>query len=147
MAARRFLPTIIVYVCLHLAFQLPISVNQFLLVPVFALFFIFALGFAAFFATLQIYFRDTRTILPYIMRIWLYVTPVLYFSSQISENLSLVSKLNPLYDLFVLWGEILIKGVVPGPEIWIGAVLWTFFAFIGGISFFLSREREFAIRV
>lgn len=147
MAARRFLPTMIVYVCFHLLFRLPISVKQFALLPVFFLFLTFSFGLAAFFATLQIYFRDTRTILPYVMRIWLYLTPVLYFSKQISENLSVISKLNPLYDLFVLWGEILIKGVIPGPQIWIGAVLWTSIIFIGGISFFLSREREFAIRV
>ena len=146
-STRRFLPTIIVYVLLHILFRLPVSANQFLLIPVFVLFFMFAFGAGSFFATLQIYFRDTLSILPYVMRIWLYITPVLYFSHQLTGTFSTLARFNPINDLFVLWGDLLVRGINPGGEIWFGAISWAAFTFFGGIWFFLSREREFAVRV
>ncbi len=146
-SSKRFLPTLIVYVCLHFVFDLPITLNHFLLIPVLVMFFMFALGAGAFFAALQVYFRDTLSILPYVMRIWLYITPVLYFSSQVSEKFSWIVRLNPLHDLFVLWGEILVRGVNPSVGIWIVAALWSTVALLAGLWFFLSHEREFAVRI
>ena len=39
---------------------------------------VFALGIASFFATMQVYFRDTTSFMPYFNRIWLYLSPVLW---------------------------------------------------------------------
>jgi len=42
------------------------------------LFFLFALGLAAFLAALCVFLRDTQQILPIIIFVWFYLTPIIY---------------------------------------------------------------------
>ena len=37
---------------------------------------VFGMGLAAFFAALQVYFRDTSIFLPFFVRIWMYLCPI-----------------------------------------------------------------------
>jgi hypothetical protein len=39
---------------------------------------LFNVGLAMFFSVLTVYFRDTSSFLPYFLRIWLYISPVIY---------------------------------------------------------------------
>ena len=38
-------------------------------------------------AAAQVYFRDLSNFLPYVLRIWLYVSPVLYYADEVPERL------------------------------------------------------------
>ena len=49
---------------------------------------VFSMGCAAFFATLQVYFRDTSSFLPFFVRIWMYLSPVLWAPEHIADRLS-----------------------------------------------------------
>ena len=71
----RFLPTIPVYLILHALFLPEWHPRELLSLYFLAMMVIFSMGIAAFFATLQIYFRDTKSFLPYFTRIWLYLSP------------------------------------------------------------------------
>ncbi len=46
---------------------------------------VFSMGLAAFFAALQVYFRDTANFLPYFVRIWMYLSPVLWLPEAIAR--------------------------------------------------------------
>ncbi len=144
---RRFLPTMIVYIAAHLLTHQPITAAQLLAIPAFMLMFVFAFGVAALTATLQVYFRDISSFLPYFQRIWLYLSPVLYYPDQVRESLQVVMPFNPLYGLLGCWTDALVRGEVPPARLWIFAVSWTFIALIGGCFVFLRREREFAVRI
>lgn len=77
-AFMRFLPTIIVYVPVHLVSGLPVNWNLLWVLPIFALLILLACGLSMLVAAAQVYFRDLSNFLPYVLRIWLYVSPVLY---------------------------------------------------------------------
>jgi len=63
----RFLPTLVVYVAIHVIVGLKLH-WQMLLAPVFlVLLTIFAAGMGMIFAALQVYFRDTTSFLPYLL--------------------------------------------------------------------------------
>jgi ABC-type polysaccharide/polyol phosphate export permease len=79
----RFLPTLVVYLVVHLIAGLPIGPTQLLAIPALLLITIFAAGMACFFGVVQVYFRDVSSFLPYFTRIWLYLSPVLVYASQI----------------------------------------------------------------
>ena len=55
--------------------------------------------------------------------------------------------LNPLYGLLGGWTDLLVRGHTPQPAIWISAAVWSFVVLIVGSLFFMSREREFAVRI
>ena len=146
-AARRFLPTLFVYGAFHLASGLPLSWKQLLSIPAFFLIFIFTSGLTALLATAQVYFRDTKSFLPYVTRIWMYISPILYFPESIPHSFQAIKSFNPLYSLFSCWGDALVRGEIAAPGVWLAAVLWSFGFFFIGIYVFLSREREFAVRI
>ena len=75
----RFLPTMAVYFVFHIIGGLPWSPTMLLALVFLALMIVFGLGAAAIFATVQVYFRDAASFLPYFMRIWLYLSPVLWY--------------------------------------------------------------------
>jgi len=148
----RFLPTLLVYGVVHLIAGLKLSPAHLMLIPALALIVVFSVGMAAFFATLNVYFRDTTSFLPYFTRIWLYVSPVLLTVPQIADaaarhDLSWLVYVNPLFPLLGTWSELITSAEVPSSAMWLAGVVWSFGTFALGSLFFMSREREFAVRL
>ncbi|MFC6161490.1 ABC transporter permease [Kribbella sp. NPDC058693] len=143
----RFLPTLVVYLAIHVIVGLKLH-WQMLLAPVFlVLLTIFAAGMGMIFAALQVYFRDTTSFLPYFVRIWLYMSPVLWFAEQAPAKFKGFIQYNPLYSLLGGWTDLLVKGHIPEWKMWAGAVVFALAAFVIGSLFFMSREREFVVRL
>jgi teichoic acid transport system permease protein len=143
----RFLPTLIVYFPIHLIMGQTVHWEMFAALYFLAALTVFATGMAMFFATLQVYFRDTTTFLPYFVRIWLYLSPVLWYPEDVPERFQSLMVLNPLYSMLGGWGDLLVRGDVPQLSLWVGAAVWAVLALVVGGLFFMSREREFAVRL
>ncbi len=147
----RFLPTMVVYLVFHVVFGQPLRWEMLLAVVFLALATVFGIGVASIFATLQVYFRDTASFLPYFVRIWLYLSPVLWYPDDavrhLGETGSHFALINPLHSMIGGWTDLLVRGVVPEPAVWLAATAWAVVAFVGGTLFFISREREFAVRL
>jgi teichoic acid transport system permease protein len=149
-AFRRFLPTLLVYAIIALATNTGIPTTALLAIPMLVLIVMFATGMAMLLATLQVYFRDTKSFLPYVTRIWLYSSPVLYpieFYDRLPEGLQMVAKLNPLYSLIGGWSDLLVRGELIPASMWVGAALWSVGVLLVGALVFMSRERDFAVRL
>jgi ABC-type polysaccharide/polyol phosphate export permease len=115
----RFLPTMPVYLVLHVIAGRPLTWNM-LLAPFFLItMIVFAAGLAAAFATLQVYFRDTSSFLPYFLRIWLYLSPVLWFAEAVKSGLKPFMYFNPLFSMMGGWTDLLVQGVVPNWQVWV----------------------------
>jgi teichoic acid transport system permease protein len=143
----RFVPTIFVYAPVHVLAGLPVGPQLLWLIPLTALFTVLAAGFAMFVAAAQVYFRDLSSFLPYFLRVWLYISPVLYFASQVPERYKWLMTVNPLAPLLTAWSQVLYDGNAPAHgEVLLGGA-WAFAIFFAGAFFFISREREFAVRV
>jgi ABC-type polysaccharide/polyol phosphate export permease len=146
-AFRRFLPTLLVYFPIHFAFGQPFR-WQMLLAPVFLVFLtVFGAGMAMIFATLQVYFRDTSSFLPYFVRMWLYLSPVLWFPEDAPERFESLMIFNPLYSLLGGWTDLIVRGQIPDLSLWIAGAVWAIVAAVLGSLFFMSREREFVVRL
>lgn len=146
----RFLPTLVVYFIFHILAGNPWNLNTFITAPIFLLLItMFAAGLASVFAALQVYFRDTASFLPYLMRLWLYCSPVLWTIDMISGHAGAraLAPFNPLYPLIGGYGEALQSGTLPSLDIWLAAVGWAVLACAIGFGYFMSRERDFAVRL
>lgn len=146
----RFLPTVPVYFVFHLLAGNPWNWATLIAAPCFVLLItMFSAGLAAIFATLQVYFRDTASFLPYVLRIWLYSSPVLWTIDRLEGHrlLETIAPINPLYSLIGGYGEALQDGTFPDLSVWLVAIAWAVGACVVGFWFFLSRERDFAVRI
>ena len=146
-AFRRFLPTMIVYAVLHVVSGLPVGLHLLWLPLVLAEAFCFAFGLAMLFSTLQVYFRDTKSFLPYAVRIWLYLTPILWFADKAPARLQPFLPVNPLYGIMGSWSQVLIEGEPPAARLMLLGAAWSVGTLVVGGLFFMSREREFAVRI
>ena len=104
-------------------------------------------GLALAFATMNVYFRDTNKLLSYFMRIWLYLSPVLWQPEMLHGWHRIALYVNPLGPILSANSEVWIKGNSPQLSQMIGAVVWAIGALIIGGFFFTSRERDFAVRI
>jgi ABC-type polysaccharide/polyol phosphate export permease len=146
-AYKRFLPTLLIYVPVHIAVGLPVGPELLWLLPVFALFAVMATGLSMLVAAGQVYFRDLKNFLNYALRLWLFASPILYYASDVPERYEFLLVINPIAPLLAAWSDILDRGLAPDPaDLAIGAAWAVSFLVIGAL-FFISREREFAVRL
>jgi teichoic acid transport system permease protein len=146
-AFARFVPTAVIYVPVHLASGLPVGLVTLWVIPLVALLAIMASGAAMLVSALQVYFRDLKNFLPYVLRVWLYASPVLYYAHEVPHHWKWLLDINPLGGLLTAWSDVLNKGFAPPPWSIVLATGWAFGIFIAGGLFFVSREREFAVRL
>jgi teichoic acid transport system permease protein len=104
------------------------------------------LGLALLFAPLMVFFRDTSGFLPYINRIWLYITPALFLISEIPPKLLAYLRWNPLFPSFAALEQIF-NAQFPSAAYLFAGLAWAVGFFLVGAIVFLAREREFAVRL
>jgi len=148
----RFLPTVPVYFFFHLVFLTKVWHPKMLL----SLYFLgtmvlFGMGCAAFFSALQVYFRDTSSFLPFFVRIWMYLSPVLWTPEAInhldSRTLLTLVQLNPMYSMLGGYTRLMQGDDLPSLYMWLTAAAWAVVVAAIGFLFFISREREFTVRL
>jgi ABC-type polysaccharide/polyol phosphate export permease len=146
-ALVRFIPTIGIYMIIHAASGLPWTFHMLWVFPMMAIFALIAAGVSMFVAALQVYFRDFKNFMPYLLRIWLYGSPVLWYADQLPERYNFVLYANPLGSLLKAWDDVLTQASSPlASDILIG-LAWGIALFLAGGLFFMSRERDFAVRL
>jgi ABC-type polysaccharide/polyol phosphate export permease len=146
-AVGQFLPTLVVYAGIHAIAGLPVGWQLLWTIPLLLLFVVFAAGAAMLAATAQVYFRDFANFLPYFTRIWLYLSPVLYYANEVPDKFKPLVAANPLYPLIASLSDVVNQGESPST----GYLLWglasAVVTFLAGALIFVSREREFAVRL
>jgi ABC-type polysaccharide/polyol phosphate export permease len=143
----RFLPTLPIYAVVHVATGIPIRVQILWAIPIFALLMLFTAGVTILLSATQVYFRDVKSFLPYVMRVWMYASPVLYYLHEVPKNLRWINTINPLAPTLGAWSEAITEGKAPSAGLLLGALAWGVGAVLVGGLFFISREREFAVRL
>ena len=146
-AFKQFLPTMIIYVPLHLAFGRPVGWQLLWLIPIVGILTLLAAGFSMLAAALQVYFRDLKNLLPYVLRVWLYASPVLYFTDSVPDRYRWLLYANPLAGPLTAWSDVLHDGTRPHVWAMLVGLAWGLVVVVGGALFFMSREREFAVRI
>ena len=146
-AFMRFLPTLAVYAVMHAIAGLPVGPHLLWTIPIFALLCVFATGAALLAAAAQVYFRDLASFLPYLTRIWLYISPVLYYVNEVPSNLKPIIAANPLYPMLGALSDVVNGGRNPSAGFLVWGLAWALAMLVVGGLVFISRERDFAVRL
>ena len=145
-AFLQFLPTLPIILALYLALGQPLHMSMTLLPLLAVILTVFNLGLALFLSAATVYFRDTKVFLPYVLRIWLYLTPILYSPAEVPESVAPFLKINPLYYPFAALQGIL-AGDWPTATQLLASGGWAVAVAVAGALFFVSRERELVTRL
>lgn len=115
-----------------------------LIAPLFGLALITSLGVGLFFAALNVQYRDVRYVVPFIVQIWLFATPIAYPSSLLEENWRILYALNPMVGVVegFRWA-LLDTETAPGPMILVSSLV-AVAMLLGGVLYFRRMERTFA---
>ncbi len=143
----RFLPTFAIYIPVHIATGLPFGWHMLWIVPIVAMVLVFAAGLSMLVAALQVYFRDLANFLPYVLRIWLYASPILYYASEVPDKYQPVLDANPIAPLLIAWSDVLNRARPPSEDMLLLGLASALVLFAVGAIFFITREREFAVRL
>jgi teichoic acid transport system permease protein len=146
-AFMRFLPTFAIYIPLHFAFGMPVGIEMLWLIPIGLILIVFASGMTMLVAAGQVYFRDIKNFLPYATRIWLYSTPILYYASEVPDRYDWILTVNPLAPIITAWSTVIDNANTPALDDMLLATAWAVGTFLVAAVFFVSREREFAVRI
>ncbi|MGA1840860.1 MAG: ABC transporter permease [bacterium] len=105
--------------------------------------FLLATSVGLWLSALNVRYRDIRYIIPFMVQLWLFVTPVIYPTS-IANNYSWILYLNPMAGIIESFRAcILGHKTIPWPQLGLSVIL-TISAFLTGFLYFNRVEREFA---
>ncbi len=107
-----------------------------------------ALGFGLWLAALNVRYRDVKYLVPFLVQVWMYATPVIYSASIVPERFRWVLSLNPMTGVvegfrWALLSQQMSGVTPPGLGFAVGIGL-TVIVFISGVVFFRATERTFA---
>jgi lipopolysaccharide transport system permease protein len=106
-----------------------------------------ALGVALWLSAINVQYRDVNYALPFLTQFWLFITPVAYSASVISDKWQLVYSLNPMAGVVngFRWA---LLGAGSGPDLalWISVGI-SLLIVVSGLFYFRNMERTFADRI
>jgi teichoic acid transport system permease protein len=149
--ARNMMASMGVLVVIVLGFGEPITVEWLLVLPALILQTIFNAGAAMLVSRLGSKLHDLRQLIPFIMRVWLYGSAVIYpvenFERRIHHPVLLaVIEANPLLVFVELMRHALMEGVklANSPVVlWLEAIAWTLVVGVGGYVYFWRGEKGY----
>lgn len=108
---------------------------------------IFTWGIGLIFSVLNVFFRDVGNLLNVLLMFWLWVTPVFYSADMVPARFQWVSTFNPLTPYIACYREVLLRGHIPSPGIFLEIFLWSFFSLLTGLTIFSHLETKILKRI
>jgi lipopolysaccharide transport system permease protein len=135
-----FTVAFVILLGMTLAFGIGLTVNI-LWIPLFLLLLLVcALGFGFWLSAVNVYIRDIQMMVPFLVTLWQFASPVVYSASAIPETWRIVYALNPMAGVLIGFRWCLLGTAPPGPEIFasVGVALAVF---LSGMMVFQRVQR------
>lgn len=118
---------------------------------------VFAAGLALMLSIANVYFRDTQWFVSILLQMWMYLSPVIYPSSMVTDvskqlgglfggsiHLADIYYLNPMVHFLDLFRNLLYDNRWPDPASWLICSIWAVVIFVIGVFVFRRNERNLA---
>jgi lipopolysaccharide transport system permease protein len=102
-----------------------------------------SLGAALWLSALYVQYRDIRQVVPFLVQLWLFSTPVAYPSSLLSEPWRTVYGLNPMVGVVEGFRWVLLGTPAPGPMVLVSCLV-ALAVLVSGAFYFRRMEKTFA---
>jgi lipopolysaccharide transport system permease protein len=91
-----FFVSLIIMIALLIIYKIPISTHIFAVPILLFLTLMLSIGVGIAFAALNVYYRDFTYMLPFVVQVWMYASPLAYSSKMIPQSWSWIYDLNPM---------------------------------------------------
>ena len=126
---------------------MPIKTTIFLIpIPIF-LAFIFSTGLGLILASMNTFFRDMGHLYSVWTTAWMYITLMFYPISIIPDNIKTVIYYNPLYYYVTYLRMLVIDGEIPGMEINVICICFSFLFLLIGLLIFKKNQDKFILYI
>ncbi|MFM8269882.1 MAG: ABC transporter permease [Pseudomonadota bacterium] len=100
-------------------------------------------GVSFWLGALNVKYRDVGHVIPFMIQVWMFATPILYSITVIPERFQTWAKLNPMLGLIETYRSIIFGRNFDWSSIGISLTV-TLIVFISGMIYFAKTERSFA---
>ncbi|MCP4423352.1 MAG: ABC transporter permease [Chloroflexi bacterium] len=106
--------------------------------------FVTSLGASLWLAAMNVQFRDVRYVVPFLIQLWLFTTPIAYSSSLLSEPWKTLYGINPMAGVVegFRWA-LLGTETAPGPILIVSSLV-ALILLVSGLFYFRRMEKTFA---
>lgn len=105
------------------------------------------MGFASFFACLNVYFKDIEHIMSILLLAWFFLTPIMYPLDKVQLEASQFFNLyllNPMVPVVALYRYVFLGVAPPTGTVFLFSCLLSLVILIAGVAVFLKKELYFA---
>lgn len=133
----------VLLLALLLFYHIPPAVSWLLLLPLLLLVTMFAFAVGVLLSALNVRYRDIRYALPFLINIWMFVSPIIYPSSLVPAEWRWLQALNPITGIIEAFRASLFnRPVVWGPLVY--SLVFTLVLLAGASLIFQRMEQYFA---
>jgi lipopolysaccharide transport system permease protein len=95
-------------------------------------------------SALNVYYRDIRYAIPFVVQLWLFITPIAYPSSLVPERWRLIYALNPMASVVEGFRWAIVPNMSPPGPLFIVALSMVVVILVSGLHYFRRLEKSFA---
>ena len=103
-----------------------------------------ALGISLFTSALNVKYRDVGHAIPFVIQIWMFLTPVVYPVSLVPEHWRWLYGLNPMVGVIEGFRWALLGRTAPDPVVMVESAAMLVVIVMAGVVYFRQMERRFA---
>ncbi len=139
---------LVISLCLYMALMAftgyGISLWFFVLPLVFFLQLVFTFGIALTLSVFNVFFRDIQQLVPIVLQLWFWATPLVYTSDRVPQAYRWILWLNPYYYFARLYQEILFFQTAPSMATWLLAGGWALLTVTTGAIVYYRLSSQLA---
>lgn len=103
-----------------------------------------AMGISLFTSAMNVKYRDVGHAIPFVIQIWMYLTPIVYPVSLVPERWRWLYGLNPMTGVIEGFRWALLGRTSPDPVVMVESIVVLFVVIVAGLVYFRQMERQFA---
>ncbi|KKR58824.1 MAG: ABC transporter permease protein [Candidatus Curtissbacteria bacterium GW2011_GWA1_40_47] len=134
----------LIFILMMLFYKLPFSPNLIFILPICAILIFFTLSVVLFTSALVVIWRDLKFVVPLIIQIWMFASPIIYPVSKVPQNLRFLYMLNPMAVIIENFRRVTLFAKPPVLSEILIAFFVSIILFFISYKFFKIKERSFA---
>lgn len=133
-----------IFILLLIYYRMPITLEYLWLPAIMLVQIVLTLGVVFIGSALNVFFRDLRFVVPLLLQLWMYASPVVYPISAVPEEILPLYMLNPMAGIIDSYRRILLHGQPPHLPYLGFATLLSLIIGLLGYHYFKREEWKFA---
>ncbi|MHB0976053.1 MAG: ABC transporter permease [Candidatus Aquicultorales bacterium] len=125
-------------------YNVSLTVNALYFLPIIVVQIILALAIGLFVSSLNVFYRDVRSIVALTLQTWMYASPVVYPVSRVPERIRDFYVLNPMAGIIDGYRNCLLKGIPPAWKPLLASAVISLVMFVVAYIAFKRAARNFA---